>query len=51
MFMQEPDDDAEPDPSLLPRLAIVVPALATLVLGVFPGLVTGFLDTAAVIRW
>jgi NADH-quinone oxidoreductase subunit N len=51
MFMQEPADDAEPDPSLLPRLAIVIPALATLVLGVFPGLVTGFLDTAAVIRW
>jgi NADH-quinone oxidoreductase subunit N len=51
MFMQDPADDAEPDPSLLPRLAIVIPALATLVLGVFPGLVTGFLDTAAVIRW
>ena len=51
MFMQEPADDAEPDPSLLPRLAIVIPAVATLVLGVFPGLVTGFLDTAAVIRW
>jgi NADH-quinone oxidoreductase subunit N len=51
MFMQEPGDDAEPDPSLLPRLAIVIPALATLALGVFPGLVTGFLDTAAVIRW
>jgi NADH-quinone oxidoreductase subunit N len=51
MFMQEPDDEAEPDPSLLPRLAIVIPALATLALGLFPGLVTGFLDTAAVIRW
>jgi NADH-quinone oxidoreductase subunit N len=51
MFMQEPADDAEPDPSWLPRLAIVIPAVATLVLGVFPGLVTGFLDTAAVIRW
>jgi NADH-quinone oxidoreductase subunit N len=51
MFMQEPADDTEPDPSLLPRLAIVIPAVATLVLGVFPGLVTGFLDTAAVIRW
>jgi NADH-quinone oxidoreductase subunit N len=51
MFMQEPVDDAEPDPSLLPRLAIVIPALATLLLGVFPGLVTGFLDTAAVIKW
>jgi len=51
MFMQDPADEAEPDPSLLPRLAIVIPALATLALGVFPGLVTGFLDTAAVIRW
>ena len=51
MFMQEPNDDAEPDPSWLPRLVVAVPALATLVLGVFPGLVTGFLDTAAVIRW
>jgi NADH-quinone oxidoreductase subunit N len=51
MFMQEPADEAEPDRTLLPRLVIAVPAAVTLVLGVFPGLVTGFLEQAAVLRW
>jgi NADH-quinone oxidoreductase subunit N len=51
MFMQEPEGEAETDETLLPRLAVGVPAAAVLVLGVFPGLVVGFLDTAAVLRW
>ncbi len=51
MFMQDPETEAEPDRSILPSVAVALPALATLVLGVFPGLVTSVLDKAAVIRW
>jgi NADH-quinone oxidoreductase subunit N len=51
MYMQEPSGDHEPDPSLMPRLAIAIPAAATVLLGVLPGLVTELLDEASVIRW
>jgi NADH-quinone oxidoreductase subunit N len=51
MFMHDPQGEEEPDPSLFPRLVVAVPAAAVLVLGVFPGLVVGFLDRAAVLRW
>jgi len=51
MFMREPVDEIEPDPTVLPRLVIAIPAAVTLVLGLFPGLVIGFLDQAAVLRW
>lgn len=51
MFMHEPVGEPETDLTLLPRLVVAVPAGATLVLGIFPGLVVGFLDRAAVLRW
>jgi NADH-quinone oxidoreductase subunit N len=51
MYMQDPTGAHEPDRSLMPRLVIAVPAVATLVLGILPGLVTGLLEKAAVIRW
>ena len=51
MYMQDPQDDVVPDVSLMPRLALAIPAVATVVLGVLPGIVTGILDKAAVIRW
>jgi NADH-quinone oxidoreductase subunit N len=51
MYMQEPIDETEPDRSALPTLAILVPAAMTLVLGIFPGLVTGLIEKASVIRW
>jgi len=51
MYMQEPTGEAEPDRSLLPTLVIAIPAIVTLLLGVLPGLVTGFLEKASVIRW
>ena len=51
MFMQEPEGEAETDESLLPRFVVAVAAALVLVLGVFPGLVIGFLDRAAVLRW
>jgi NADH-quinone oxidoreductase subunit N len=51
MFMREPDGDAETDEGFGARLLVGVPAVLVLVLGVFPGLVIGFLDRAAVLRW
>jgi NADH-quinone oxidoreductase subunit N len=51
MYMREPQEAIDPDPSLLPRLTVAVPAFAVLVLGLFPGLIIGFLDRAAVLRW
>jgi hypothetical protein len=51
MFLQEPAAETEPDRSLLPTLAVLFPAGATLVLGVLPGLITGILDKASVLRW
>jgi NADH-quinone oxidoreductase subunit N len=51
MFMREPEEDTAPDDTLLPRLTLAIPAAVVLVLGVFPGLVAGFLEDASVLRW
>ncbi len=51
MYMHEPTGSHEPDRSLMPALAISVPAVLTVLLGVLPGIVTGLLDEASVIRW
>ncbi len=51
MYMREPEGEWEPDPTPWPRAAVAVPALVTLVLGVFPQLVLGLLERAAVLRW
>ena len=51
MYMQEPLEEVEPDRSVAPRLAVAVPALLTLLCGVFPGLVMGLLGRASVLRW
>ena len=51
MYMHEPSGDHEPDASLAPRLALAIPAVGTLLLGVLPGLVTDLLSEASVIRW
>jgi len=52
MFMHEPQEaEAERDDTILPRVVVAVPAALVLVLGVFPGLIVGFLDQAAVLRW
>src|SRR3712207_6648552 len=58
MYMQD-DDETAPvadgvvttDGALLPRIAVVIPAALILVLGVFPGLISDFLDAASVLRW
>jgi len=51
MFMREPEEDTHPDESWLPRVALAVPAALVLLFGVFPGLIVGVLERAAVLRW
>jgi NADH-quinone oxidoreductase subunit N len=52
MYTQDPaTGEPEPPVPALPGVAIAVPALATLLLGVFPGLMFHFLDPASVLRW
>jgi NADH-quinone oxidoreductase subunit N len=50
MYMQDAQETAEPRAAPIPLLAMAAPAILTLVLGVFPGLVFGFLDSAARFR-
>jgi len=55
MYMVAPEaevDEASPvAAATLPRAAGLVLALGTLVLGVFPGLLSGVIEQAAVLRW
>jgi NADH-quinone oxidoreductase subunit N len=50
MYMRRSEVEAEDAPGAI-RILIGVLAVAVLVLGVFPGLVTGFLDPASILRW
>ena len=51
MYMQEPQGGYEEDSSILPRVVIAIPAILTLVLGIFPGLIVGILERASILRW
>jgi NADH-quinone oxidoreductase subunit N len=51
MYMVPSEEAAELDAPLVARAAIAIPAALTLLLGVFPGLILGFLERAAIIRW
>jgi NADH-quinone oxidoreductase subunit N len=51
MYMREPVGVVETDPGVMPRLAAGVLGVAVLVLGIFPGILTGILETASVVRW
>ena len=51
MYMRDPEGAEEIRPSPLPTIAVVVPAALTLLFGVLPGLVLGFLEKASVIRF
>jgi NADH-quinone oxidoreductase subunit N len=51
MYMQEPHGSFEEDRSLMPRVALAIPAILTLALGVFPGLIVGILERASILRW
>jgi NADH-quinone oxidoreductase subunit N len=51
MYMQDPQDEVTPRPATAPGLALAVPAALTILFGVFPQLVFGFLRSASVLRW
>jgi NADH-quinone oxidoreductase subunit N len=51
MYMREPVGTAETDAGLVPRLVAGVLAVGIIVLGVFPGILTGILEPASVVRW
>jgi NADH-quinone oxidoreductase subunit N len=51
MYMQDPQGEHDRDPSMVPRVAIAIPAALVLVLGVFPGLLSEILQQASVLRW
>jgi NADH-quinone oxidoreductase subunit N len=51
MFMREPGGQGDVSPEPGARAIVALPALLLLVLGVVPGIVTGLLEEAAVLRW
>jgi NADH-quinone oxidoreductase subunit N len=51
MYMREPEGVVGSDPGLMPRVAAGVLAAGVVVLGIFPGILTGILDPASVVRW
>jgi NADH-quinone oxidoreductase subunit N len=52
MYMQEPADrPLEQEPAGVTGTVLAVPAIATLLLGVFPGVIVGIIREASVIRW
>ena len=51
MYMQDPQGEQDEDDAVLPRVAIAIPAIITIALGVFPGLIAGLIEQASVLRW
>ncbi len=51
MYMRDPEEEQAEDRSILPRIAIAVPAVLTLAFGVFPSLIAGIIEKASVLRW
>ena len=51
MYMREPRGEQDEDRSALPRVVLAVPAGLTVAFGVFPGLIAGIIEKAAVLRW
>jgi NADH-quinone oxidoreductase subunit N len=54
MYMQEPAEEAATGidaPDRAAGVVLVVPAAATLLLGVFPGVIVGVIEKASVLRW
>jgi NADH-quinone oxidoreductase subunit N len=51
MYMRDPQGEQAEDPSVMPRVALAIPAALTLALGIFPGLVAGVIEKASVLRW
>jgi NADH-quinone oxidoreductase subunit N len=53
MYMQEPEEstDLADQPRPVSGVVLAVPAAATLLLGVFPGVIVGVIEKASVLRW
>jgi NADH-quinone oxidoreductase subunit N len=51
MYMQEPEGAQDEDHAVLPRIAVLIPAVLTIAFGVFPGLIAGLIEQASVLRW
>ena len=51
MYMREPRGEQDEDRSALPRVVLAIPAGVTVAFGVFPGLIAGIIEKAAVLRW
>jgi NADH-quinone oxidoreductase subunit N len=51
MYMQEPEAEPVERPAGLTAGVLAIPAAATLLLGLFPGLIVGLIEEAAVLRW
>jgi NADH-quinone oxidoreductase subunit N len=52
MYMQEPaEEPVKEERGRVADAILVVPAVATIVLGVFPGLIVGIIEEASVLRW
>jgi hypothetical protein len=51
MYMREPAEGIESDEGAMPRIAAGVLAAGIVVLGVFPGILTGILEPASIVRW
>jgi NADH-quinone oxidoreductase subunit N len=51
MYMREPVGTIETDAGVMPRVAAGVLAVGVVLLGIFPGILTGILEPASVVRW
>jgi len=51
MYFRQPRADVVDDRSMLPQAAGLVLAIAVVVLGVFPRLVSGIIERASILRW
>jgi len=51
MYMREPIGSMESDGGVMPRVAAGVLAAGVLILGIFPGILTGALESASLVRW
>ena len=51
MYMREPQGEQDEDRAVSPRVILAIPAVITLALGIFPGLVAGVIEKASVLRW
>jgi NADH-quinone oxidoreductase subunit N len=51
MYMRDPVGVVETDGGVMPRVAAGILAVGVVVLGIFPGVLTGILEPASLVRW